>query len=377
MAKKTSKKKIVRKKAVDTAPAPELRLAPPPIGLGQVLGQVRAVEALRAAIATDRLHHAWIFSGPGGVGKFTTAMAFAAVILDASSEPNLSGVIEPDPDSNVQHLLGAGSHPDLHIIVKELARFSDDRATRERKLITIPLDVVRQRMLGPAYLASNLVGGRASKVFIVDEAHLLNAATQNAVLKTMEEPPEGTIIILVTDSEERLLPTIRSRSQRVAFNPLDDRAMQAWLSTSYVEVPTGDSGWLMRYASGSPGTVKRALEGGLGRWHATIGPMLDRIARGEYVFEFGPVLAELIEERAVAVVAKNKQASKDAAKKAAIGEMFRLIAERFREELRAGKSEQAADAIDALREAERELWANVQLPFVAEQLSETLSASMR
>lgn len=371
------KKRSVKKQMVEDERLPEIRPAPPPIGLDRILGQQRAVEALRATIASDRLHHAWIFGGLSGVGKFTTAMAFAAVVLDASSAPNLAGVIEPDPSSAVQKLLAAGSHPDLHIIVKELAKFSDDPKIRGRKLRNIPVEVVRERMLRPAYLASNLVGGRASKVFIVDEAHLFEPPTQNAVLKMMEEPPERTVIILVTDAEERLLPTIRSRSQRVAFVPLDDGAMQSWLGGVDLQIPAGEREWLLRYAAGSPGAVVRALEGGLGRWHATIGPMLERITRGEYVFEFGPTLADLIEERAAAVVSKDKQASTVAAKKAAIGEMFRLIAEPFRDEMRGGKSEQAADAIDALRNAERELWASVQLPFVAEQLSETLSAAMK
>jgi DNA polymerase-3 subunit delta' len=154
------------------------------------------------------------------VGKFTTALAFAAVILDPSSQPDLSGVIEPDPESASQQLLAAGTHPDLHIITKELAVVSRVDSVRDSKQRNIAKAVLEEFLLEPAARTGSMNGALASKVFIVDEAELIDGVGQNSLLKTLEEPAPGSVIILVTANEERLLPTIRSRCQRVGFAPL-------------------------------------------------------------------------------------------------------------------------------------------------------------
>jgi len=361
------------KKPVEVEASQGASLHPAPLGLADVLGQERAVETLQSAMRSERVHHAWVFHGPAGVGKFTTALAFAAALLDPTTAPDLTGRLAPDPDSRVQGLLRSGAHPDLHVVVKELARFSDDRATRERKLISIPLEVVRGHLIDPAYLASTMPGGAAAKVFVVDEAHLLNTPTQNALLKTLEEPPDRTVIILVTDSEERLLPTIRSRSQRVAFGTLDNGSMREWLKGAELGIDPERTDWLLGYAGGSPGALVRALDAGLEEWHERLAPLLARAAKGTYAPDLGPAIAELIDERATAAAEADKGVSKDAAKKAAAADMFRLIARQLRERLRHEPGAALAE-IEALHEAERALNAAVQLPFVAEQLSERLAA---
>ncbi|MEL7087151.1 MAG: hypothetical protein AAGL98_01715, partial [Planctomycetota bacterium] len=220
-----------------------------------ILGQTHALDQLHAQLTSGRVHHAQIFHGPAGVGKFTTALALAKVLLCHAPERDLAGRVTacggcvscltfrpapeeagPDatPGAGAGAAAGAGAgagafpgvaHPDLHVVNKELARYSDDRQVRDRKLTSIPVDVLRTALIEPAYLGAQLNHG---KVFIVDEAELLNAAGQNVLLKTLEEPPTpddntgggGTTIILVTANEDRLLPTIRSRCQRIAFVPL-------------------------------------------------------------------------------------------------------------------------------------------------------------
>src|SRR5204863_4320065 len=109
------------------------------------------------------------------------------------------------PNSRVQHLIDARTHPDFHIIHKELAAYSDNRELREKKQINIPIDLLRERLLGgtsgsshheaPAYRTAALGHG---KVFIIDEAELLDPTAQNAMLKTLEEPPAQTWIFLIT-----------------------------------------------------------------------------------------------------------------------------------------------------------------------------------
>ncbi len=385
-AKKTTKKttkKAPRKRVVtDTGPA--IRLYDPPIALGSVLGQARATEILGQSMQSGRVHHAWIFHGPEGVGKFTAAIAWAATILDPSAAPDLSGQIAPDPDSQVQQLLKAGTHPDLHVIKKELARYHEEKKIRDAKLATIPKAIVEEHLIVPATLAPTMKSDSiAGKVFIVDEAELLdrsptNAPVQNAILKTLEEPAPGTVIILVTSSEDRLLPTIRSRCQRVAFTPLDEDAMRAWASTQDLNLDPDEHHWLMQYASGSPGRFLGAIEGGLYHWHKQIDPMCREAERGVHPIALGSTMGELIDQWASKWVKAGEKLgenrSKEAANKKGADQMFALIAQRARKGLRDPKSTaRALHAIDCVERAKVELNTNVQVKFVMEHLAAGLS----
>lgn len=368
----------------DDAPVMSRSMHPAPIPLSHVLGQPRAVAALQSAMRSERLHHAWIFYGPEGVGKFTTALAFAAILLDPTTAPTLSGWLEPDPQSQVQRLVRAGTHPDLHVITKELALFSEDAKVRAGKQITIAKDVVEQELIRRAALAPAMrTGSRVSKVFIVDEAELLDrsishAPVQSSLLKTLEEPPEGTVIILVTSSEEKLLPTIRSRSQRVAFGPLSADAMLAWSRSAAPDVAGEERAWLMEFASGSPGAFERAHHGKLFAWHTALAPMLAKADQGKYEIALAPTMAKLVDEWAQAWVDSHVNASKEAANHAGAQWLFRLLAEHYRGLLRkaamSGRmsggpgqatdqathvAQRAADALDILEEAQRRLNANI------------------
>lgn len=365
---------------------------PAPIALSKVLGQAKAVEALNAAIASDRIHHAWIFHGPGGVGKFTTALAFAAMILDPTTAPTLSGELEADPDSQVQRLLRSGTYPDLHVITKELAAFSEDAKVRSGKQVTIAKDVVENHLIKLAALAPAMrTGAKVSKVFIVDEAELLdrsltNAAVQNSLLKTLEEPPPGTVIILVTSSEDMLLPTIRSRSQRVAFTPLSPEAMRQWARAVAPEVAGEEREWLMEFASGSPGSFELARSSGLYAWHTKLAPMLAKLDQGKYDIAIAPTMAELVDSWAKAWVEAHDNASKESANHAGADWLFRLLAEHFRGNVRRGAMSgqaamlvhagRAAEALDHIETAQRRLGANLGIALVMEGLVADLVAVM-
>ncbi|TVQ32687.1 MAG: AAA family ATPase [Phycisphaeraceae bacterium] len=347
--------------------------------LRDILGQHNALRVLRAALESQRVHHAWIFHGPHGVGKRTTAEAFAGALLDPTTGPDLSGVIAPDPDSETQRLIASGMHPDLHLITKELARYSDDRAIRERKLISIPKEVIEQHLLAPASLAPRVQAGAVvGKAFIVDEAELLNDTTQNAMLKTLEEPAPGTVIILVTSSPEKLLPTIRSRCQRIAFEPLSTEEMRAWMrsapSQTREKLGSDEAAWVIDYAAGSPGLAMIAIEGRLYDWAVQLEPMLAAADAGEFSPELGERMTKFIDEWAKAQVEKNKNASKEAANKAGARRMLHLLAERARRQLRddASRGVDAAGAlatIDLVRAAERHIESNVNLALTMEHLA--------
>lgn len=349
--------------------------------LSDILGQERAIATLCACLRSGRVHHAWIFHGPEGVGKRTSAEAFAGALLDPTTREVDGGLFEPDPDSPTRALVEAGSHPDLHLIFKELALFDDDPQIRARKLISIPKEVVERHLIIPAQLSAAVrTDAAARKVFIVDEAELLNDATQNAVLKTLEEPPPGAVIILVTSAEQRLLPTIRSRCQRVAFSPLHEEAMRQWMRRRGVSPPaTGGAGsWAGAFALGSPGRLSQALEGGMDRWGETLEPMLAAADRGVYEPALGAGLAELVDAWAKAWIDAHEGASKDAANKAGAERLIGMLEERYRLALRdvarrGGDPEPALHAIDLLEATRRNIAANVNQKHAFEHLAVRLA----
>ena len=310
--------------------------------MDHVLGQPHAIDLLDQQLTTGRQHHALIFHGPVGVGKFTTALAYARVLLCHQAQTDLTGRItacgacescrllrsihgktEPSNEQDDDTLGLTTGHPDLHVIRKELARFSDDRNIRERKLTRIPVEVLRNALLEPAYLAAKLGHG---KVFVVDEAELLNPAGQNALLKTLEEPPAGTTLILVTGNEDRLLPTIRSRCMRIAFNPLPDEAVEHWCDEHASDLSVAHRRALIQFAAGSLGRAQVITRFKLLDWFDHVLPALDRAAQGRPTPTLGQTMFDFIDTFAGDWVKAHANASKEAANKQGADMMWSLIA---------------------------------------------------
>ena len=193
------------------------------MSISNCYGQNRAILQLQRARQGHRLPHSYIFHGPEGVGKGFLAREWSKLLLCASSGKRTLQVpgsedVEIDDccDScedcrSVQAL----SHPDLHIINRDLARFTSVK--RSRQLIAMPIDVIREFVIKPSRLAPSR--GRA-RIFIIEEAQTMNRSSQNALLKTLEEPPRNTFLLLITSGPEMFLPTVRSRCQSVRFQPL-------------------------------------------------------------------------------------------------------------------------------------------------------------
>ena len=363
-----------------------------------VLGQERAREVLQRAAAGGRTHHAWIFHGPVGVGKFTTAAAWAKVLLCPNAEPNLAGEIEACGACQACKLAEAGTHPDLHVIRKELASVSSVQSVRDAKQRNIPIDLLRERMIGgktgDGRFQASVVGRTAvlghGKVFIIDEAELMDQYGQNALLKTLEEPPADTYIVLITSSEEQLLATIRSRCQRLAFGPLPGAVVEEWLAKTHPQLDAGERRWLAEFADGSLGRAKMGSEYGLAVWGQEVLGRLESMKRGEGGTDLGGVIAKLLEEFAQQWVAKQENASKEAANQLAARLMGAMIGQWLRREM--GKEagalagadpadaedalEPYAQAIDALTEAQRELAANVNVGLVCDHLVSMLERAL-
>ncbi len=356
--------------------------APIALGFDQVFGQRRAKEILTSAMANGRVHHAWVFHGPAGVGKFTTARAFAAQVLDPTLhiEKGKSGVsLTTDPGSPTRDLVLAGSHPDLGVITKELAAVSREDSVRRSKQRTIPVEVVREFLTEPAsrsraamVAASDGKKSLASRVFIVDEAELLNDAGQNTLLKTLEEPPPGVVIVLVTSSPDRLLATIRSRSQQVGFGPLAPAELDAWYVRAGMPSERAQRDWLVRMSGGSPGWIAEAVTHGVYAMESELSPALGELSKGKFPRALGTTLAKIVEERSQAHVKANPEASKEAANVMWARAVLAILAEDQRGRLRDAADERVRDVtlrrLDAIQSAESQVRANVQVGFALENL---------
>ncbi len=337
----------------------------------RILGHERAITTLRRALRCGRFHHAWIFSGPKGVGKFTTALEVARILVD--------------PSDRMATGADAETHPDVHVIRKELARFCDDATVRTQKLSNIPVAVLREYMIGgrtktgraleaPAYRKASHGHG---KVFIIDEAELIDPYDgQPALLKTLEEPPPETYIILVTTRPGRLWSTIRSRCQHVRFGPLPPDAFAAWMDRADLGVDDEERAMITELAGGAPGVATLAATYGFASWRRTLDPLLAEIEAGSFPPRLGAAMADLVETFAAEWVKRNRERnpSKDAANKDGARHLLTMLAARARRDLAAGVDDARDPAprltvIDLIHEAERHLASNVNMKHVFENLA--------
>jgi len=214
-------------------------------------GHGEAEQTLAQAINGGRTHHAWLITGPKGIGKATLAYRFARTALAAPGERAPSGdsldVAETTTASRQVHAL---SHPGLLL----LRRPYDEKA--KRFATSIPIDEVRRLKSFLAHSATQ----DAWRVVIVDEANELNLNAANALLKSLEEPPPRTVFLLISSAPGRLLPTIRSRCRVLALKPLGNEDLRAAvlraLAAAGQDAPDA-SQWpvLERLGEGSAGRV--------------------------------------------------------------------------------------------------------------------------
>ena len=211
-----------------------------------VCHQERALSMLRRALAAGRAHHAYLFDGPAGVGKELAARALTARLLcetpgRTDETPGLFGGAESAADAGPGaaedecepcgrcvscRLLIADTHPDFHLIHRGLRKLHPDRAIRESKGLFIVVELIRHFLIQHTTTRPSVARAR---VFLMRDAERMNEGAQNALLKTLEEPPPDTYLILVTASASRLLPTIRSRCQLVPFDLLPAAFVQEQL----------------------------------------------------------------------------------------------------------------------------------------------------
>jgi DNA polymerase-3 subunit delta' len=204
------------------------------MAFSSILGHERALRVLRRALASDRVPHAYLFWGPEGVGKEAVAKAAAQVLLCAGAEQ-----VEPGTACGVCaacRKVEAGSHPDLHLVVPEGA--------------SIPIAAVRRLQETLSYQAFE----RGRKVAIIRDSSRMTREAANALLKTLEEPPAGTHLVLLAHHRNQLLPTLVSRCQSLRFDPIAEDLVARLLESDGVAPEVAET--MAGVSGGCPGLVR-------------------------------------------------------------------------------------------------------------------------
>ena len=212
--------------------------------MNPLFGHEEAVAAFREGMASGRMHHAWLISGPAGIGKALFAQKAALRLLADAAGPkvDLGGLEVPD-EHPIARLAEAGSHPDL-MRLERLAREDGGDLARN-----ITIDQVRslQRLFVTTPSQSPW------RAVIIDSVDDLERGAANALLKNLEEPPPQSIFLLVSHATERLLPTIRSRCRQLRLSALSADAMTSALRAALPEANENEISSLAALGEGSPG----------------------------------------------------------------------------------------------------------------------------
>ena len=221
------------------------------MALSEVQAQRHAVEALSAALGRKQVHHAWLFHGPDGVGKELAATGFAQALV-CLEKPYVGCSV-----CSACTRVARRNHPDVTWVMPEaeqvergVAGRSDFTNTPSRDIRIEQVRQLQERLSFRALEAPH-------KVALFVTAHAMNPPAQNALLKTLEEPPRDTILVLISSAPDKLLPTIRSRCAKAAFGPLPLEFIAAKVKAAAKKGM--DDGLARQIAAMAAGSLSRAL----------------------------------------------------------------------------------------------------------------------
>ncbi len=214
-----------------------------------LIGHDDAARTLEAAARSGRLHHAWLICGAPGIGKATLAWRFARWLL--AGMPATTPPLQVDPTSAVFRRVAADTHADCFTLEPN----TGDKGVKRVLRVDDARDAVR-------FLTQTAAEG-GWRVVVMDEAERADQAlVQNTLLKTLEEPPPRTVLLLACSAPQKLLPTIRSRCRRLDLNPLSDAEMATLLARLLPDVSAADRARVAALAAGSPGRAVALMEAG-------------------------------------------------------------------------------------------------------------------
>lgn len=227
-----------------------------------IYGHDAAIAAFRDSLDSGRLHHAWLISGPEGIGKALFAdKAALKVLAHGGGGTGLPAGLDVPDEHPAAHLVAAGSHPDL----MRLERLPKENGSGLARSISV--DQVR----GLQRLFATTASMSPWRVVVIDSIDDLERPAANALLKNLEEPPSNSLFLLVSHASDRLLPTIRSRCRQIRLSTLDDDAMTSALAHAVPDADRAEIAALCEAGRGAPGRAIRyrgldihALEDALG-----------------------------------------------------------------------------------------------------------------
>ncbi|MBS8225469.1 DNA polymerase III subunit delta' [Vannielia litorea] len=222
-------------------------------------GQEEAEARFLAAFNSGRLPHAWLITGPRGIGKATLAWRIARFLIATPlaqdeglfGEPEMPESLEIDAGHPVARRISAGSEGNLMLLRRKWM----EKPAPARFKTVIDVESARDLKKFFAYSAAE----NARRVVLIDSIDEMNASAANAVLKVLEEPPENTVLLLISHAPAALLPTIRSRCQVLPCAPLSEAALTAALREAGAEPPE-DAGQRAALSALSEGSVATALQ---------------------------------------------------------------------------------------------------------------------
>jgi len=203
----------------------------------QIIGQDRTITVLRRMLQSGKIPHALLFGGSAGIGKHTTARALAQALNCPQKTDDFCG------QCSSCRKIANGTHPDSIDIApeKNIIKIDQIRALQQNILFA-PVEATW-------------------RVVLIDQAECMNKETANCLLKTLEEPPASTIVLLIAHSPSRLLPTVLSRCQKIRFAPLPPRELQTLLE--HEGVPSDRAVRVVAHAHGSMHRARQLLDDSL------------------------------------------------------------------------------------------------------------------
>ena len=244
----------------------------------ELVGHQKAEALLLRLYGSGRMHHAWLFTGPRGIGKATLAYRFARFVL-AYSDPGVArertSLFVP-PEAPVAHRVASRGHADLFVVERSF----DPKTERVKSEIAVA-DI---RRAGDFF--SHTAGEGGYRICIVDAADDLNTESANALLKILEEPPARSLFILINHQAGHILPTIRSRCLRLELDPLSEEDTLTVLA-AIDNHKRDDLARAANLSGGSPGRALELLDSNGARLFASFRDAYAKTGRLDHAVRFG------------------------------------------------------------------------------------------
>jgi len=309
------------------------------------------MSVLQRGYLSDKVSHAYIFAGPDGVGKFTTASQFGKLLL--CHKPVIKNAFA-DSCGQCESCISfdADSHPDFIHIYKELSEFTENGKDKKAPL-DLAIDVIREFLIAAVPKKPML---SKQKVFVVSEAEKLNTSSQNALLKVLEEPPAYCCIILLCSRLEKLLATTRSRCQIIRFGQIEKKRIKERLEK--MDLTAQQAEFFSGLADGSIGfacSLARLESAGAGLFEIKC-ELIKSLAQLKY--EQSLELAQNFQKAAGSLAAvwpkiESETSSRDI-KRRAINIIIRVVISALRDAMRLGLAEdERLTNIDQRQEIEK------------------------